>query len=261
MTDEFKQNDGWETPQTSWRDTLPDEIKDDPSLKDFKDVNGVAKSYLEARKLLGNSIRIPNESSSREDREKFYEQLLNEGMMPTPSGEDDSQMENLHKIMGCPEKFDDYEFSPKVMDVMKSDLDSFSQIKEFFHGIKLTKSQASMLLDRYVGERSAVEMEAGLYEKLKSTYGTSAVPMLDRAKQNIEKIAVKYPEIKHLTEDCRFMYNPAIVNIFAEMVDTGKMSGPQEVQNATNPDPMASPSHEPNSVEAMEEFHRQNPMW
>ena len=52
-----------ETPQatTDWKASLSDEIRSDKSLENIKDIEGLAKSYVHAQKLVGSDkIPVPN---------------------------------------------------------------------------------------------------------------------------------------------------------------------------------------------------------
>jgi hypothetical protein len=59
----------------SFIDSLPEDLRSEPSLADFKDLSGLAKSYVSAQKMLGSSVRIPTEEASPEAREEFYSKL------------------------------------------------------------------------------------------------------------------------------------------------------------------------------------------
>lgn len=77
------------TPASSWFESLPDGLKANPTLQNFKgkDVSAVAESLVNAEKLIGGSIRLPNEKDTPADRaakmEKVYAQL---GRPATPDG-------------------------------------------------------------------------------------------------------------------------------------------------------------------------------
>jgi len=60
-------------PNVSWRDSLSEDIRNDPSLKLFDGVEGLAKSHINAQKLIGQKgiIKPTNESSSQE-WDSFY---------------------------------------------------------------------------------------------------------------------------------------------------------------------------------------------
>lgn len=55
-------------PAADWRTTLPDDLKADKSLEGFKDVAGLAKSYVETKKLVGQkTLKVPAADSSPDD--------------------------------------------------------------------------------------------------------------------------------------------------------------------------------------------------
>lgn len=67
---------GTTTVTTSWRDTLPDDIKADPTLAKFSDVANLSKSYLELQRKIGEKgIIKPRENASPEEIRAFREQM------------------------------------------------------------------------------------------------------------------------------------------------------------------------------------------
>lgn len=77
------------SPASSWFDALPDGLKANPTLQNFKgkDVSAIAESLVESQRLIGGSIRLPSEKDAPSDREaklaKIYNQL---GRPETPDG-------------------------------------------------------------------------------------------------------------------------------------------------------------------------------
>lgn len=60
----------------SWLESLPEDVRSDPSLKVFKDVSGLAKSYVNAQKMIGaDRVIMPNEKSTDEEWNAFYQKL------------------------------------------------------------------------------------------------------------------------------------------------------------------------------------------
>lgn len=60
----------------SWLESLSDDVRSDPSLKVFKDVNGLAKSYVNAQKMIGaDRVIMPNEKSTDEEWNAFYQKM------------------------------------------------------------------------------------------------------------------------------------------------------------------------------------------
>lgn len=61
---------------TSWKDTLPDDLKADPSLGAIHDINSLAKSYVNAQKLVGKEkFVIPGEHATSDDWRGVYRKL------------------------------------------------------------------------------------------------------------------------------------------------------------------------------------------
>ncbi len=59
-----------------WRSGLPEDIRNDPSLADIKDVGAMAKSYINGQKLIGkNRISLPGEGATDEEWSAFHSQL------------------------------------------------------------------------------------------------------------------------------------------------------------------------------------------
>lgn len=58
---------------TSWRDTLPDDLKANGTLAAFKDVPALAKSYIHAQSMVGKKgVIVPGEKASDEEWTSFY---------------------------------------------------------------------------------------------------------------------------------------------------------------------------------------------
>ena len=61
---------------TDWRSALPKELQDDANLKKFVDIPTLAKSYVNAQKLIGaDKIPIPTKYSTDEDWQGVYKKL------------------------------------------------------------------------------------------------------------------------------------------------------------------------------------------
>ena len=62
--------------QVDWRESLPEDLKSDPSLLTVKDVPGLAKSYIHAQKMIGaDKLAIPGKNASEEEWSAVYEKL------------------------------------------------------------------------------------------------------------------------------------------------------------------------------------------
>jgi len=62
--------------QVDWKESLPEDLKNDPSLLTVKDVPGLAKSYIHAQKMIGaDKIALPGKNASEEEWDAVYNKL------------------------------------------------------------------------------------------------------------------------------------------------------------------------------------------
>ncbi len=94
----------------SWRDELPEELRDSPTLKDVEDVGSLAKQFVDQASYLGNSLRLPGEDATDEARAEFRGKLIDKklGLMEVPNLEDADAMAGIYTTLGRPEKSDGY---------------------------------------------------------------------------------------------------------------------------------------------------------
>ena len=64
------------TQEVNWKESLPDDLRDNPSLKSIQDVPGLAKSFIHAQKMVGaDKIPVPTEHATKEDWDAVYSKL------------------------------------------------------------------------------------------------------------------------------------------------------------------------------------------
>ena len=56
----------------NWRDSLPEELKNDPTLQNYKDVESLAKTVVHQQKMIGSRIPIPK---TEEEKTELYGKL------------------------------------------------------------------------------------------------------------------------------------------------------------------------------------------
>lgn len=67
-----------------WTSRLPEDLRDAPALKNFKSLEGMAKSLLSAQRMVGaDKVVLPNEHTTNEEKQEFYNRL---GRPETPDG-------------------------------------------------------------------------------------------------------------------------------------------------------------------------------
>jgi hypothetical protein len=118
--------------QPSWRDALAPDLKDNPALQSFSDLNNFTKSYLHAQSQIGKKgVILPGEKATDDEWTRFFREA------------------------GVPEKLDDYKVeTPKDVKVNEELVGKF---KETAHKLGMLPKQAQGFLDWYMG----FEKEAG----------------------------------------------------------------------------------------------------
>lgn len=113
----------------SWRDTIPEDIRNEPSLANIKDVGDLAKGFVNAQKLVG--------------ADKF----------PLPSKNwTESQYAEMWDRLGRPKTADGYKLPDDVKPAEGVPLteDQLKGAKELFHKVGLNDRQGQEILKFYV---------------------------------------------------------------------------------------------------------------
>lgn len=123
--------DGGALSLDNWRDAIPKEYAEDASLANIKTIDDLAKSYVNAQKMIGseNRVKIPEADASAEEMMEFYNKV---GRPKDPSGYDFKLQED------APQEFESEEAQQWV--------DSF---RKNSHDLGLTKAQAEALWDAH----------------------------------------------------------------------------------------------------------------
>ena len=107
----------------TFTDTLPEDIRNEPSLKNFTNAGDLAKSYLHASRMVGSDkISIPGKHATEDDWQQVYSKL------------------------GRPEKSDGYQYNFDVPEENNQLINNFSEIA---HKNGLTNNQANAVLEFY----------------------------------------------------------------------------------------------------------------
>lgn len=227
---------------SNFLDSLPDDLKGEKCLHDFKDLTGLAKSYVNAQKMIGNSVRIPGEDAGEEQLSDFYEKLTKvPGVMRTPNPDDPDSLNDFLNKIGRPETPDGYRLDiPDGLDIEKEQLGSFLQDA---HKIGLTNSQTNHLLQKQLGaEAKAQEAFQAKSEEaiktLKEAWGSD----FDTRLKGAQELASMYEE-QYGTDMSELIAqagtNPALVQILADQAKTfteqGVMKGSQKLNYGVTP--------------------------
>ena len=201
---------------------LPEDIRSDPSLSSFNDFGGLAKSYIETKKMIGNSIRLPEETAAPEDAKKWW-------------GEVSPKLAARGFIEAPPDKPEAYEFKFDGIDdeIVKSDA-VMNKFKPIAHELGLSNKQANALVARFCKDilpdlmgpvPEVIEGEAAT-KLLADTFKGETEKRVTAYKAFVNNLKADYPDLVDLIKDSHstldgkvisFFDHPTIVRLFSDM--------------------------------------------
>ena len=181
--------------------TMPEGLRDEPSLQTFDSVDKLAKSYVNAVKMIGgkpeNLISLPQEG---ENRDSIWNQ------------------------MGRPEEPNGYNF--EEFGDENGELDGF---REFAHDSGFTQQQAENILGLYnniqeeensASAQQVEDMKTQTQIDLQREWGRNYDGKLDYAKRAFGQIGT--PELSKLMDDSGMGNHPEVIRAFSRV---GEMLG------------------------------------
>ena len=236
MTEEVKEDSTEQANETqnapeplSFLDSIPEDLRAEKSLQDIKDLGALAKSYVNAQKMLGGSIRIPGEDAGNEQREDFYKKLQDvPGVVKMPEENDSDSLNRFYTKLGRPEKAEDYKID--IDESLKPDVAQLDEFKKMAFEAGLTTKQVNQLINfetnRYkTYEENIISKQKGYEDKLKSSFGKEYENKMKSAQVIVEHYAKTYPdEIQELISS-EAGNNPAMINMLADMANFMAESG------------------------------------
>ena len=193
----------------SFVDSLDENLRSNPSLKNFTDANALAKSYVHARSMIGaDTVVKPQSNWTDEQYDQFY--------MDT----------------GRPETSADYDLK---INVDESDEDSWNKFKDAVHGAGLNNRQAQQMADflettiTEVDERSAQNVEfinSQTEMELEKEFGQATKQKIETAMAAAERyIDPELLDNVFLSDGRRLGDHPDIIRMFAAIAsDIGEDS-------------------------------------
>ena len=95
----------------TFADSLPEDLRSHASLSGFKDLAGLAKSYVDTKAMVGNSIRIPTDEAGDEQLDEIYGKLADvKGVMRKHDESNTEAMSSYYNSMDRPEEAANYDF-------------------------------------------------------------------------------------------------------------------------------------------------------
>lgn len=92
-------------------DQVDELYREHASLKDFDSVSDLAKSYVETKAMVGNSLRIPSKDAGEDAYQEYLNKIINNdpSLMLKPNFEEKEQSRDFFRTIGLPEDFSKYE--------------------------------------------------------------------------------------------------------------------------------------------------------
>lgn len=162
------------TGASDWRAELPSAFQDAPFIKAAESPEDAVAQLSNAASHMGNSVRLPSENASEQERQAFIEKMLEKSpeLMLKPS---DENLDQFYASLGRPEKADEYKFEPGEGKEIPSDLAKF---REAAHKAGLSQQQFESVLGEVLGDvyqqQEVVEAEqAAEMKELQKEWGNA----------------------------------------------------------------------------------------
>jgi len=109
----------------SWKEAIPEDLRNDPNISKFTELEALAKSYVNATRMIGqDKVAVPNNNST------------------------DDQWNEVYDKLGRPESPDKYKLEVKS-DVVPLDESAVKSFAENAHQLGLNNKQAQGILEFY----------------------------------------------------------------------------------------------------------------
>ena len=188
----------------SWKETISEEFRNDPNIQKFTEIDALAKSYINATKMIGQDKMVVPNNNFTED-----------------------QWSDAYSKMGRPESADKYSLNIKS-DVIPFEETAIKSFQEQAHKLGLNNQQAQGVLDFYKNttessiQQSKVDTEtaqAQAQQSLRQEWGREYDANISKAK-SLAKANVS-PEVllMELKDGTRVGDHPEIVKGFAKIAN------------------------------------------
>ena len=202
ITQETKQEATTSTTQSTWKDSISEEYRKDPNIEKFTEIDALAKSYINATKMIGqDKVAVPTNNSTEEAWNEVYDKL------------------------GRPESAEKYSLDAKSK-IVSLDDNAVKQFAETSHKLGLNNKQAQGLLEFYktnmesTAQQAKIDTEtaqAQAEQALRSEWGREFDTKVKQA-GSLAKANIK-PEVLDMTlsNGTRLGDHPEIIKGFAKI--------------------------------------------
>jgi hypothetical protein len=205
---------------TDWRTSIPEDIRNEPSLQHITDVGNLAKSYVNAQKMVGqDKIPLPTKYATDQD------------------------WTNVFNKLGRPDSPDKYEIKPPQGKSFDDNI--LKEFKQAAHAANLLPQQVQKVIDWYgqvtdkvnqqVTEKTQAE-RVNAENALKTEWGNAFDTKVSKARQALKDFADPN-DIKYI-EESGLGNNPVLIKMLAKMgesVSEDKFRGDAKTSVAQTP--------------------------
>ena len=188
----------------SWKETISEEFRNDPNIAKFTEIDALAKSYINATRMIGSDkVIVPNQNSNEDHWNEVYDKL------------------------GRPQSPDKYKFEIKS-DVVPFEETSIKQFAENAHKLGLNNKQAQGILEFYKNnveqsaKQSQIDIEtsqAQSQQQLRQEWGRAYDEKLTKAKSIAQANFSKELLNTQLKDGTVLGDNPEIIKGFANIAN------------------------------------------
>ena len=188
----------------SWKETISEEFRNDPNIAKFTEIDALAKSYINATRMIGSDkVIVPNQNSNEDHWNEVYDKL------------------------GRPQSPDKYKFEIKS-DVVPFEETSIKQFAENAHKLGLNNKQAQGILEFYknnveqIAQQSQIDIEtsqAQSQQQLRQEWGRAYDEKLTKAKSIAQANFSKELLNTQLNDGTVLGDNPEIIKGFANIAN------------------------------------------
>ena len=188
----------------SWKETISEEFRNDPNIQKFTEIDALAKSYINATKMIGQDKMVVPNNNFTED-----------------------QWSDAYSKMGRPESADKYSLNIKS-DVIPFEETAIKSFQEQAHKLGLNNQQAQGVLDFYKNttegsiQQSKVDTEtaqAQAQQSLRQEWGREYDANISKAKSLAKANVSAEVLLMELKDGTRVGDHPEIVKGFAKIAN------------------------------------------
>lgn len=178
-----------------------DTLKSEASLQSFKDITGLAKSYVNLNRMMGSSIRIPGPDASEEAKAEFYNKISQVGdVVKLPNPNNPEEVAAFYNKLGRPESPDQYDLKlPQDVPEELVDRGTLDFFRKQAFDLGLNSNQVNALV-QFDLQRQMQQLDHMAKEKdqnsaiLKKMWGADFEARSQAAQKMVEMYGQKFPE-------------------------------------------------------------------